>query len=97
MACYFADESLNLLLKKAEKDIELRNKIFKTREDKNPVTALCELSASEGLPIDAMELINYGEESCAAMLRSVNGGGVEAPDDWDDLYEMFFSALELLK
>jgi hypothetical protein len=28
------------------------------------------------------------------MLRSVNGGGVEAPDDWDDFYEMFFDELK---
>ncbi len=97
MACYFANDSLNLLLAKAEEDRALRERIFKTREDKNPVSALCELATAEGYPVDAMELINYGEESCAAMLRSVNGGGVEAPDDWDDLYEMFFSAMELLK
>ena len=32
--------------------------------------------------------------STAVVLRSVNGGGVEGPDGWDDAYEMFFSALE---
>ena len=35
-----------------------------------------------------------GEEFNAAMLRSVNGGGVEGPDGWDDAYGMFFAALE---
>ena len=33
-------------------------------------------------------------QSCAAMCRSVNGGGVDTPDGWDDVYEMFFAALD---
>jgi len=90
------NESLNSLLAAAGKDPELKKRIMMTRNSSNPVSALCELSTAEGFPVTATELINYGEESCAAMLRSVNGGGVEAPDDWDDLYEMFFAALAIV-
>ena len=90
------NDSLTLLLEKARNDKLLRERIYATRSDRNPVNALCELSTAEGFPITAAELIDEGETSCAAMLRSVNGGGVEAPDGWDDLYEMFFAALDYI-
>ena len=90
------NDSLTGLLEKAKNDKELRDKIYATRNDRNPVNALCVLSTSEGFPITAAELIYEWEESCAEMLRSVNGGGVEAPDGWDDLYEMFFAALDYI-
>lgn len=90
------NDSLTELLKKAKNDKELRERIYATRNDRNPVNALCVLSTSEGFPITAAELIYEGEESCAEMLRSVNGGGVEAPEGWDDLYEMFFAALDYI-
>lgn len=90
------NDSLTQLLEKAKNDIDLKNRIYATRNGRNPVKALCELSTAEGFPITAAELIDEGEKSCAAMLRSVNGGGVDAPDGWDDLYEMFFAALDYI-
>lgn len=90
------NDSLTGLLEKARNSPELKSRIFATRGDKNPVNALCVLATAEGFPITAAELIDEGESSCAAMLRSVNGGGVEAPDGWEDLYEMFFAALTIL-
>lgn len=90
------NDSLTLLLEKARNDKLLRERIYATRSDRNPVNSLCELSTAEGFPITAAELIDEGETSCAAMLRSVNGGGVEAPEGWDDLYEMFFAALDYI-
>lgn len=89
-------DSLTGLLEKAKNDSSLKERIYATRSDKNPVNALCVLSTAEGFPITAAELIEDGEQSCAAMLRSVNGGGVEAPEGWDDLYEMFFAALDFI-
>ena len=90
------NDSLTLLLEKAKKDKALKERIYATREDKSPVKALCALATAEGFPITAAELIYEGEESCAAMLRSVNGGGVEAPEGWDDMYELFFAALDYM-
>lgn len=90
------NDSLTMLLEKAKTDKQLKDRIYATRSERNPVNALCELATAEGFPITAAELIDEGETSCAIMLRSVNGGGVEAPEGWDDLYEMFFAALDYL-
>ena len=90
------NDSLSELLKKAKNNIELKNRIYATRNDKNPVNALCNLATAEGFPITSAELIYESEKACAEMLRSVNGGGVDAPDGWDDLYEMFFAALAVI-
>ena len=90
------NDSLTLLLEKAKNDKQLKDRIYATRSDRNPVNALCSLATSEGFPITAAELIDEGETSCAMMLRSVNGGGVEALEGWDDLYEMFFAALDYI-
>ena len=38
-----------------------------------------------------------GEQFCAAMLRSVNGGSVDAPDAWDDCYELLMSELKQMR
>ncbi|MDO5561009.1 MAG: Nif11-like leader peptide family natural product precursor [Oscillospiraceae bacterium] len=90
------NDSLSELLKKAKNNSELKSRIYATRNDKNPVDALCNLATSEGFEITSAELIYESEKACAEMLRSVNGGGVEAPDGWDDLYEMFFAALAVI-
>ena len=90
------NDSLTGLLEKAKKDPILKERIYATRKEHNPVNALCVLATAEGFPITAAELLDEGESSCAAMLRSVNGGGVEAPEGWDDLYEMFFAALDYI-
>ena len=90
------NNSLMMLLEKAAKDKELTERIYATRNDRNTVNALCELATAEGFPITAAELLYEGEESCAAMCRSVNGGGVDTPVGWDDSYEMFFAALDYM-
>ena len=91
------NDSLTMLLEKAKNDKALTERIYATRTEKNPVNTLCELATTEGFPITAAELLYDGEETCAAMCRSVNGGGVETPDGWDDVYEMFFAALDYMK
>lgn len=90
------NDSLTMLLEKAKSSAELTQRIYATRSDKNPVNALCALAMAEGFPISAAELLYDGEETCAAMCRSVNGGGVDTPDGWDDVYEMFFAALDYM-
>ncbi len=90
------NDSLTMLLDKAKNNTELTERIYATRNDRNPVNALCELATAEGFPITAAELLYDGEETCAAMCRSVNGGGVDTPDGWGDVYEMFFAALDYM-
>ncbi len=46
-----------------------------------------------GYDIKIGELMAIGQDSSDAKLRSVNGGGVNPIDGWDDAYEQFFTAL----
>ncbi len=82
------------LQRRALVDAGLKAELLKTRSAAEPIKAFCDKCAELGYTkITPYALATAGEEFCAAMLRSVNGGGVEAPDGWDDFYEMFFSAL----
>lgn len=82
------------LQRKAENDPKLKDELLKTREQHDPIKAFCDKCSELGYnKITPYALATEGEEFCAAMLRSVNGGGVEAPDGWEDFYEMFFSAI----
>lgn len=86
---------LEKLKERARNDKELRRELMDTRLQPDPVKAFCDKCALLGYRhITVYELISAGEEFCAAMLRSVNGGGVEAPGEWDDFYEMFFDELK---
>ncbi len=83
------------LQRRAEADAQLRRELFETKNSPEPIKAFCDKCNELGYgKITPYALATAGEEFCAAMLRSVNGGGVDAPDGWDDFYEMFFSALE---
>lgn len=89
-------EQLMKLQERALNDDKLRCELLKTREDKYPVRSFCKLCGAYGYDkITVGDLIDAGDEFCSQMLRSVNGGGVEAPDGWNDFYEMFFDAIEV--
>ncbi len=86
---------LSELERRARRDAEVRRKLLATREAGDPIAAFCDECARLGYEnITVYGLATQGEAFCAAMLRSVNGGGVEAPDDWDDFYGMFMTELE---
>ncbi len=86
-------EELMRLQQNAQKDPALREKLLKTRTEKDPMKAFCDLCDKLGYKITLYGLATMGREFCDEMLRSVNGGGREEPDGWDDYYEMFFDAL----
>ncbi len=89
------ESKLAELQKKALEEPEIREALWKTREEEEPLEAFCRYARELGYEIYPGELLAAGEEFCAAMLRSVNGGGVEAPDDgWADAYDQFFAALQ---
>ncbi len=92
------EEMLEELLKKAKVDMSLRQKLFDTRNEKNPVSAFCKICRELGYEIYDMDLISAGEEFYAAMRRSTNGGGENSPmlEGEDDFYELFFASLESL-
>lgn len=92
------EEMLEELLKKAKVDMALRQKLFDTRNEKNPVSAFCKICRELGYEIYDMDLISAGEEFYATMRRSTNGGGENSPmlEGEDDFYELFFASLESL-
>lgn len=82
------------LTEHARTDAQLRHELLETRNAPDPIKAFCDKCNDLGYKnITVYELLTAGEAFCSAMLRSVNGGGVEAPDNWDDFYEMFFDEL----
>lgn len=86
---------LSNLTERAKNDEALKRELILTRSEPDIVKAFCDKCAELGYKhITVYELLTAGEDFCAAMLRSVNGGGVEAPDNWDDFYEMFFDEIE---
>lgn len=89
-------ETLEVLAKKAKQDDDLRKKLLATRNTATPVSDFCRIACEHGCTIGAMDLISAGEEAYAAMRRSTNGGGENAPllQGEDDLYEMFLVELE---
>ncbi len=89
------NEKLYEILMLAKKHPKLREEILDTRQDKNPVTAFCKKCQEIGYDITPGEIIAMGDDFCDTMIRSVNGGGVNAPyGDWNDMYDIFFTALE---
>ena len=89
-------ETLEQLKHKARRDPELKERLLATRNSKEPLSAFCDVSTREGLPITEMELVMLGEETYAEIRRSTNGGGENSPLlQWeDDYYELFLSGLE---
>ena len=89
-------EMLEKLQKKALQDTELKERILATELTKEPLDEFCKICQQEGYEIYPMDVIIAGEESYAAMKRSTNGGGENAPmlDGEDDFYELFLAALK---
>lgn len=84
---------LERLLFAAKHDEKLKSRLLATRDSGEPVEDFCALCRSLGYSVTAGELFTVGMTAGDAKLRSVNGGGVNAIDGWDDAYEQFFSQL----
>lgn len=91
-------ELLEKLKQMAIEDVSLRQRLLATRKSENPLGDFCKVSTEAGVTINKMDMIEFGESSYAAMRRSTNGGGENAPLlQWeDDAYEMFMMELEML-
>lgn len=87
------EEKLMQLQTRALSDDSLREKLLATKNDADPLGKFCAVCNENGCDVTLWELADGGQEFCDAMLRSVNGGGVEAPDGWNDYYEMFLEAI----
>lgn len=87
---------LNELQKKALKDKKLRAEFLATESLVEPLDEFCKICRREGYEVYPMDVIIAGEEAYAAMKRSTNGGGENAPmlEGEDDFYELFLAALK---
>ena len=86
-------QELDRLLYDARKNTELTSRLIGTKKADDPVDEFCRLCQSLGYDVQIGELFACGQDMNDSKLRSVNGGGVEAPDNWDDFYEMFFDEI----
>ena len=89
-------EMLDELQNRALREQDIREKLLATRNEKDPLSAICRLCRKLGYEIYEMELVCAGEEFHAAMKRSTNGGGENSPmiAGEDDFYELFMANLE---
>ena len=85
---------LEKLLNLAKSDLKIKSELLKTKSTQNPVEDFCKLAQELGFDVTMGELMAVGQNSNDAKLRSVNGGGVDGIDGWDDAYEQFFLTLE---
>lgn len=88
------EQELDRLLNDAKANQELKLKLIATKQSDNPVEDFCNLCQKNEYNITIGELFAVGQDANDAKLRSVNGGGVNAIDGWDDAYEQFFLTLE---
>lgn len=84
---------LDRLLKAAKTNPQFKKELLSTRQSDNPVEDFCALCQNKGYDITIGELFAVGQDANDAKLRSVNGGGVNGIDGWDDAYEQFFLTL----
>ena len=91
-------ELLERLKDMAIADENLRKRLLATKGSKTSLADFCKISTEVGVPLNKMDMIEFGESSYAAMRRSTNGGGENAPLlQWeDDAYEMFMMELEMI-
>ncbi|MBO5525840.1 MAG: hypothetical protein J5993_03740 [Clostridia bacterium] len=87
------DGRLSQLQASAFHDEALKERLLESRREKDPMAAFCAIAEEYGIKITPFELASLGEESCAMMLRSQNGGGEIEPMGWSDDYELFFLSL----
>lgn len=84
---------LQRLLYDARHNEELKKKLLDTRNAADPMDEFCKLCCSLGYEITIGGLFAMGQDMNDSKLRSVNGGGVDGIDGWDDAYDTFFCSL----
>ncbi|MCQ4023044.1 MULTISPECIES: hypothetical protein [unclassified Ruminococcus] len=87
-------DELERLMTDAKQDKSLRNKLVSAGRTDDPMNSFCDVCLSNGYEIYLGELFAYGQDMNDSKLRSVNGGGVNAIDGWDDTFGMLIKELE---
>lgn len=87
-------QELERLLEDARKNQHLKSELLKTEQSNDPIKNFCDICMSNGYAVSIGELLALGQDENDAKLRSVNGGGVDGIDGWDDTYEQFILTLK---
>lgn len=78
----------------AKTDIRLRRALLESAKRQEPMLEFCKICREHGFEIYPGELFAYGEDMSDSKLRSVNGGGVNAIEGWDDAFMLLVTELE---
>ena len=83
----------------ARTDPALRAQLLQTQSQPDSLVRFCRIATHAGVPLSAIDVIEYGENAYAAMRRSTNGGGENSPmlDGEDDYYDLFLGELQELE
>ena len=84
---------LDRLMQEAKLDESLKQQLIETQNTDDPMAEFCKIALSKGYNITVGELLACGQDMNDSKLRSVNGGGVNGIDGWDDAYENFITTL----
>lgn len=82
------------LSEKAKEDKNLRVALLNASKDNDPMKSFCDVCVKNGFEIYLGELFAYGEDMNDSKLRSVNGGGVNAIEGWNDAFSQIIRELE---
>ena len=82
------------LTTEAKNNIDLRNQLLSSAKTPDPMKNFCQICINNGFEIYLGELFAYGEDMNDSKLRSVNGGGVNAIEGWNDAFAQIIKELE---
>lgn len=82
------------LTTEAKNNIDLRNQLLLSAKTPDPMKNFCQICINNGFEIYLGELFAYGEDMNDSKLRSVNGGGVNAIEGWNDAFAQIIKELE---
>lgn len=88
---------LERLMISAKQDKELRAELISAGKTDDPMKSFCDACLNNGFEIYLGELFAYGQDMNDSKLRSVNGGGVNTIDGWDDTFGMIIKELEKIE
>lgn len=82
------------LTTEAKTNNTLRNELLQATKTADPMKNFCDVCLKNGFEIYLGELFAYGENMNDSKLRSVNGGGVNAIEGWNDAFAQIVKELE---
>ncbi len=82
------------LTAEAKNNVELRKQLLSASKTSDPMKTFCDICLANGFEIYLGELFAYGEDMNDSKLRSVNGGGVNAIEGWNDSFAQIIKELE---